>query len=396
MRIGTPFSSNSTKLMLLGAGELGKEVAIEAIRLGLEVVAVDRYANAPAMHVAQRSHVIDMLDYGQLEKLIRIESPSFILPEIEAIATDVLLQLESEGFNVCPSAKAVSYTMNRKGIRKLATEELGVQTSNYRFASSLEECISSINQIGTPCIVKPIMSSSGKGQVLVEDKKNLKEVWFKSIAEGRGAQNEVIVESLIDFDYEITLLTVRHSGGVDFCRPIGHVQEDGDYRGSWQPQEMSENSYNEACRIAGLITQELGGWGIFGVELFVKGDQVWFSEVSPRPHDTGLVTLISQSYSQFELHLKAILGVNLKSYFQDCDHLIGASKPVLGYGDGNRIVYEGVPQLLSLENVELRIFGKPNVAGKRRLAVVLASGDSVKSAVELSNEAAKKLKLHVE
>ena len=396
MRIGTPFSSNSTKLMLLGAGELGKEVAIEAIRLGLEVVAVDRYANAPAMHVAQRSHVIDMLDYGQLEKLIRIENPSFILPEIEAIATDVLVQLESEGFNVCPSARAVSCTMNRKGIRKLATEELGVQTSNYRFASSLEECISSINQIGTPCIVKPIMSSSGKGQVLVKDKKNLKEVWSKSIAEGRGGQNEVIVESLIDFDYEITLLTVSHSGGVDFCRPIGHVQEDGDYRGSWQPQEMSENSYNEACRIAGLITQELGGWGIFGVELFVKGDQVWFSEVSPRPHDTGLVTLISQSYSQFELHVKAILGVNLKSYFQDCDHLIGASKPVLGYSDGDRIVYEGVPQLLSLENVELRIFGKPNVAGKRRLAVVLASGDSVKSAVKLSNEAAKKLKLHVE
>ena len=396
MTIGTPFSSNSTKLMLLGSGELAKEVAIEATRLGLEVVAVDRYKNAPAMHVAQRSHVIDMLDYGQLEKLIRIENPSYILPEIEAIATDALVKLESEGFNVCPSAKAVSYTMNRKGIRKLAAEELGVQTSKYRFASSLEECISSIEQIGTPCIVKPVMSSSGKGQVFVKERKNLEEVWAKSVAEGRGSEKEVIVESLIDFDYEITLLTVRHSGGVDFCRPIGHIQEDGDYRGSWQPQDMSQNSYNEACRIAGLVTQELGGWGIYGVELFIKGDQVWFSEVSPRPHDTGLVTLISQRYSQFELHVKAILGVNLKPYFQDSDHLIGASKPILGHGDGSRIGYEGVPQLLSMGNVGLRIFGKPDVAIKRRLAVVLASGGSVKSAVDLSNDAAKKLKLHVE
>ncbi len=396
MTIGTPYSPNSTKLMLLGAGELGKEVAIEAIRLGLEVVAVDRYKNAPAMHVTRRSHVIDMLDYQQLEKLIRMENPAYILPEIEAIATDALVQLESEGFNICPSAKAVSYTMDRKGIRRLAAEELGLRTSKYRFASSLEDCISSIDQIGTPCIIKPVMSSSGKGQVFVKDKKNLKEVWSKSIAEGRGAQKEVIVESLIDFDYEITLLTVRHSGGVNFCRPIGHVQEDGDYRGSWQPQIMSKDSYNEACRIAGLITQELGGWGIFGVELFVKDDQVWFSEVSPRPHDTGLVTLISQRCSQFELHVKAILGVDLKSYFQDGDDMIGASKPILGYGDGDRIIYEGVPQLLSLENVGLRIFGKPNVARKRRLAVVLARGESVKSALNLSDKAAKKLKLHVE
>ena len=396
MIIGTPFASNSTKLMLLGAGELGKEVAIEAVRLGLEVIAVDRYKNAPAMHVAQRSHVINMLDYQQLEKLIRMENPSYILPEIEAIATDALVQLESEGFNICPSAKAVSYTMDRKGIRRLAAEELGVRTSNYRFASSMEECISSIDAIGTPCIVKPVMSSSGKGQVLVKDKKNLEEVWSKSITEGRGMRNEIIVESLIDFDYEITLLTVRHSGGVNFCRPIGHVQEDGDYRGSWQPQVMSKDSYNEACRIAGLITQELGGWGIFGVELFVKGDQVWFSEVSPRPHDTGLVTLISQRYSQFELHVKAILGVDLKLYFQGNDDLIGASNPILGYGDSNCITYEGVPQLLSLENVGLRIFGKPNVAKKRRLAVVLATGESVKSALNLSHEAAKKLKLHVE
>ena len=396
MIIGTPFASNSTKLMLLGAGELGKEVAIEAVRLGLEVIAVDRYKNAPAMHVAQRSHVINMLDYQQLEKLIRMENPSYILPEIEAIATDALVQLESEGFNICPSAKAVSYTMDRKGIRRLAAEELGVRTSNYRFASSMEECISSIDAIGTPCIVKPVMSSSGKGQVLVKDKKNLEEVWSKSITEGRGMRNEIIVESLIDFDYEITLLTVRHSGGVNFCRPIGHVQEDGDYRGSWQPQVMSKDSFNEACRIAGLITQELGGWGLFGVELFVKGDQVWFSEVSPRPHDTGLVTLISQRYSQFELHVKAILGVDLKLYFQGSDDLIGASNPILGYGDSNCITYEGVPQLLSLENVGLRIFGKPNVAKKRRLAVVLATGESVKSALNLSHEAAKKLKLHVE
>ena len=396
MIVGTPYSLNTTKLMLLGSGELGKEVAIEASRLGLEVIAVDKYKNAPAMQVAHRSHVIDMLYNQKLAELIRIENPAFILPEIEAIATDVLVDLEAEGFKVCPSAKAVSLTMNRKGIRKLAAEEIGLQTSQYRFANSSDECIRAIREIGIPCIVKPVMSSSGKGQILVTDESELAAVWSKSLSEGRGTQSEVIVEGLVDFDYEITLLTLRHSGGVDFCRPIGHVQEDGDYRGSWQPQEMSEKAFNKSCKIADLVTEALGGWGIFGVELFIKGDEVWFSEVSPRPHDTGLVTLISQRYSQFQLHVRAILGANLKQCFENGKDFFGASKPILGFGNGNRISYDGVPELLSMKNIEIRLFGKPNVDGKRRLAVVLAKDSSVSSAVKLSNEAAKKLKLHVE
>ena len=321
--IGTPLRENATRLLLMGSGELGKEVAIEAMRLGLEVVAVDRYANAPAMQIAHRAHVIDMQDPDSLKRLIELEKPDFLVPEIEAIATKVLVEIEAQGSTVCPTARAVNLTMNREGIRMLASEELDLPTSPYLFAGTQIECVEAVREIGVPCIVKPVMSSSGKGQVLLRNQSDAASAWDKAVSEGRGNDARVIVEGFIDFDFEITLLTVRHCGGTLFCRPIGHTQMDGDYRESWQPQKMSHEALQKSYQIAETVTKSLGGWGVFGVELFVKGDEVWFSEVSPRPHDTGLVTLVSQRVSQFALHVRALLGVDLSEV--ELGGLCGAS-----------------------------------------------------------------------
>ncbi len=372
--LGTPLSAHATRLLLLGAGELGKEVALEAMRLGLEVIAVDRYANAPAMQVAHRSHVIDMLDAAALDAVIRAEKPDFILPEVEAIATEQLVALERDGFRVVPTANAARLTMDREGIRRLAGETLGVPTSPYRFAGSEAECVAAVAAIGTPCIVKPVMSSSGKGQITVRDPAQAAEAWRYAIAGGRAARERVIVEGFIDFDYEITLLTVRHAGGTAFCAPIGHLQVDGDYRESWQPQAMAPAALARAEDIARKVTEALGGHGLFGVELFVKGEQVWFSEVSPRPHDTGMVTMISQPWSQFALHVRAVLGVALPPIEL---HGPSASCAILGEGHGRDIRYHGVAEALAAPGTDLRVFGKPEVAGKRRLAVALARGADV-------------------
>jgi len=390
--IGTPLSPNATRLMLLGAGELGKEVAIEAQRLGLEVIAVDRYAHAPAMHIAQRAHVIDMLDAAALDALIRREAPHFIVPEVEAIATEQLIELERSGFHVVPTALAARLTMDREGIRRLAAETLRLPTSPYRFAASEAECVAAIEHIGTPCIVKPVMSSSGKGQVTVRERSAAVTAWRTAIAGGRAARERVIVEGFIEFDYEITLLTVRHAGGTMFCAPIGHLQIDGDYRESWQPQPMSAAARAGAEEIATAVTNALGGHGLFGVELFVRGDQVWFSEVSPRPHDTGLVTLISQAQSEFALHVRAILGIALPAVEQ---YGPAASCAVLASGQGSAISYRGWQTALATPGSDLRIFGKPNVAGKRRLAVTLARGATLEAARAQARAAAAALAIEI-
>lgn len=383
--IGTPLSAHATRLLLLGAGELGREVALEAMRLGLEVIAVDRYANAPAMQVAHRAHVIDMLDGEALDALIRHEHPHFIVPEVEAIATDQLLELEKAGFNVVPTATATRLTMDREGIRRLAAEQLGVPTSKYQFAASAAECVAAVAAIGVPCIVKPVMSSSGKGQVTVGEPGAAAAAWRTAMAGARAARERVIVEGLVDFDYEITLLTVRHAGGTNFCAPIGHLQVDGDYRESWQPQAMSALAFARACEIARTVTGALGGYGVFGVELFIKGDEVYFSEVSPRPHDTGMVTMVSQPCSQFALHVRAILGVCLPPI-----EVYGpaASCAILGTGTGSDIRYSGWDKALAVPGTDLRIFGKPTVAGKRRLAVALARGASIDEARAKARDAA--------
>ena len=377
--IGTPLSATATRVMLLGSGELGKEVAIELQRLGCEVIAVDRYANAPAMQVAHHRHVIDMLDEQALRGIIELDQPDLIVPEIEAIATDVLVALEREGQRVVPTAKAAHLTMNREGIRRLAAETLELPTSPYRFAESLQQFEQAVAEIGLPCVVKPVMSSSGKGQSLIRSQDDIDRAWEYAQSGGRAGGGRVIVEGFIDFDYEITLLTVRHAGGVSFCEPIGHRQEDGDYRESWQPQGMSELARLEAERVAGTVAEALGGYGVFGVELFVKGDQVWFSEVSPRPHDTGMVTLISQNLSQFALHVRAILGLPVPTIRQ-----LGpaASAALLVEGESDRIRFEGLDQALVEADTDLRLFGKPTVQGKRRMGVALATGNSVDSAVE--------------
>ncbi len=375
--IGTPLSAHATRLLLLGAGELGREVALEAMRLGLEVIAVDRYANAPAMQIAQRAHVIDMLDAVALGALIRREQPHFIVPEVEAIATDQLLELEKAGFNVVPTATATRLTMDREGIRRLAAEQLGVPTSRYRFAGSEAECVAAVTAIGTPCIVKPVMSSSGKGQVTVREPAAAAAAWRTAITGGRAARERVIIEGFVDFDYEITLLTVRHAGGTSFCAPIGHLQIDGDYRESWQPQAMSAVPFERSCAIARTVTAALGGYGVFGVELFIKGDEVYFSEVSPRPHDTGMVTMISQPCSQFALHVRAVLGVALPP-IEACGP--AASCAILGSGHGIDIRYSGWQRALAVPGTDLRIFGKPSIAGKRRLAVALARGENIEQA----------------
>lgn len=377
IRIGTPNTKTQTKLLLLGSGELGKEVALEAQRLGVMVVAVDRYAHAPAMQVAHASHVINMTDADELRRVILAEKPDFIVPEIEAIATPMLLELESEGHCVIPTARATRLTMDREGIRRLAAETLGLKTSPYRFATSREEFDVAVKEIGYPCVVKPVMSSSGKGQSVARDDGSASAAFTYAQEGGRAGAGKMIVEGFVDFDYEITLLTVRHAGGTTCCAPIGHRQVGGDYHESWQPQAMSEVAFREAERIAKAVTDDLGGRGLFGVELFVKGDEVFFSEVSPRPHDTGMVTLISQDLSEFALHVRAIVGLPVGDLVQ---HGPSASYVVLGQGDSTSLAYEIDESVLEQPNTSLRLFGKPEMKGARRLGVGLARGDTVDEA----------------
>lgn len=388
--IGTPLSSSATRVLMCGCGELGKEVVIELQRLGCEVIAVDRYADAPAMQVAHRSHVISMLDGAALRAIIESEKPHYIVPEIEAIATDTLVDLEQEGFTVVPTAKAAQLTMNREGIRRLAAEELGLRTSPYRFASNRDEYLEAIATIGLPCVVKPIMSSSGKGQSTVKSEADVEAAWDYAQAGGRAGAGKVIVEGFVDFDFEITLLTVRHEGGTSYCEPIGHRQQDGDYRESWQPQPMTEVALQAAQSTATAITEALGGRGLFGVELFVKGDDVIFSEVSPRPHDTGMVTMISQDLSEFALHARAILGLPIPGIRQ---FGAAASAVVLVEGQSTTMQYSGLDEALREPDTQLRLFGKPEINGSRRLGVALALDENVEAAVAKACRAAAKVKV---
>ena len=376
--IGTPFSSTATKVLLCGSGELGKEVAIEAQRLGCEVIALDSYANAPAMQVADRSHVVSMLDAEALKQIIELEKPDFIVPEVEAIATHTLLELEHAGFNVVPSANAAHVTMNREGIRTLVAETLGLATSRYQFASDEADFADAIAAIGFPCFVKPIMSSSGKGQSMLHSEQDVASAWAYAQEGGRAGKGKVIVEGLVDFDYEITLLTIQAIDGTYFCEPIGHRQEDGDYRESWQPQMMSSEALNTAKAIATQVTQALGGRGLFGVELFIKGDEVYFSEVSPRPHDTGMVTLISQDLSEFALHVRAFLGLPI-SHIEFYGP--SASVALLVEGDSQKVSFSGLTQALAVPQTDIRLFGKPAVSGQRRMGVALTRSSDVDSAI---------------
>ncbi len=390
--IGTPGSARASKLLLLGAGELGKEVVIEAQRLGLETIAVDRYAGAPAMQVAHRSYVIDMLDGSALRQIIQRENPQWVVPEIEAINTETLLDLESGGVNVVPTARATRLTMDREGIRRLAGEELELPTSPYAFVDNENQLRDAIGDIGFPCVIKPVMSSSGKGQAVIRGQDDIAEAWRYAQEGGRAGAGRCIVEGFIDFDYEITLLTVRHRDGTSFCEPIGHRQEDGDYRESWQPQPMSGKARQLAEEVALKITDALGGWGLFGVELFVKGEQVWFSEVSPRPHDTGLVTLISQDLSQFALHVRAILGLPIGNIRQ---HGPCASAVILRNAHGRGPVYRGVANALAEQDTQIRLFGKPELFGRRRLGVCLARASTLDGAVNKAKQAAAKVDVSV-
>ncbi|WP_440056176.1 formate-dependent phosphoribosylglycinamide formyltransferase [Pseudoalteromonas sp. T1lg65] len=376
--LGTPFSPTACKVLLCGGGELGKEVVIEFKRLGAEVIVLDRYENAPAMQVADRSHVLSMLDGDKLKQIIEQEQPDYIVPEIEAIATDKLVELESQGYTVVPTAKATQLTMNREGIRRLAAEELGLATSPYRFVDSYQDFQAAVAEIGMPCVVKPIMSSSGKGQSVIKTEQDIERAWHYAQEGGRAGQGRVIVEGFVDFDYEITLLTVRHVAGTSFCEPIGHVQKDGDYQQSWQPQAMSELALQRSQQMAAQVTEALGGRGLFGVELFIKGDEVYFSEVSPRPHDTGMVTLISQSLSEFALHARAILGLpipNIELYGPS------ASSVILVEGKSTQLQFNHVAKALAEPQTDIRLFGKPEVVGKRRMGVALARSSSVEEAV---------------
>ena len=384
-RIGTPLSASATRVMTLGAGELGKEVIIELQRLSVEVIAVDRYANAPGMQVAHRSHVINMLDGGELRRVIEAEKPALVVPEIEAIATPTLVEMESEGWHIIPTARAARLTMNREGIRRLAAENLGVATSAYRFAATEAEYRAAVDAIGTPCIVKPVMSSSGKGQTTVRSPADAMASWHEAREGARGGADKVIVEGFIDFDYEITLLTVRHRDGVTFCEPIGHRQEGGDYQESWQPQPMSDAALAECQRIAELVTGELGGNGIFGVEFFIKDDAVWFSEVSPRPHDTGMVTLISQDLSEFALHARAILGLPVPVIRQFGP---AASAVILAHGDSDQVSFGNMDSALAPPDTHIRLFGKPDVHGERRMGVALAQDDTINAARDKAKAAA--------
>jgi phosphoribosylglycinamide formyltransferase 2 len=377
VQIGTPLSSSHTKVMLLGSGELGKEVAIECKRLGIEVVACDRYENAPAMQIADRSYILSMLDESALREIIQIENPHFVVPEIEAIATDLLVSLEASGLNVVPTARATQLTMNREGIRRLAAEELGIPTSAFEFCSDFDAFKTAVERVGCPCVVKPIMSSSGKGQSVVKSVNDLESAWNYAQEGGRAGGGRVIVEGFVDFDFEITLLTVRHVNGTSFCAPIGHRQEDGDYQESWQPQQMSTQAIARSEEIARKVTDALGGRGLFGVELFVKGDEVIFSEVSPRPHDTGMVTLISQNLSEFALHTRAFLGLpipNIRQYGP------AASRVLLVEGESDTLTFSNLDKALAEPDTDFKLFGKPEVSGKRRMGVALALGDSIEEA----------------
>ncbi|MDX1959538.1 MAG: formate-dependent phosphoribosylglycinamide formyltransferase [Leptospiraceae bacterium] len=393
MKIGTPKTKSATKLALLGSGELGKEVAIEAQRLGVHVIAIDRYANAPAMQVAHESYVIDMLNESKLEELITQLNPDFIVPEIEAIATPKLEELEAKGFRVIPTAKAARLTMNREGIRTFASRELGLKTSQFGFADSMEEFESIISKIGFPCVVKPIMSSSGKGQSIIHNKDEILTAWEYGQSGGRAGKGKMIVEEFIPFDFEITLLTIRHSLGTTFLAPIGHLQVSGDYVESWMPAPMSETALKKSQDIAKKITDALGGFGIFGVELFVKGDEVYFSEVSPRPHDTGMVTMIGSNYSEFSLHVRAILGLPIPNLVY---YGYSASAAILLSGDSNSPVYENLFEALSLPDTNLRLFGKPEIHGKRRMGVALALGSSIEEAREKARKVRDSVRLVLE
>jgi phosphoribosylglycinamide formyltransferase 2 len=376
---GTPLKSSAIKVMMLGSGELGKEVAIEFQRLGVEVIAVDRYLHAPAMQVAHRSYTISMLDENALRDTIYKEQPHFIVPEVEAIATHVLIELEKEGFTVIPSAKAANLTMNREGIRQLAAEELNLNTSPYRFAGTKSEFERAIKDIGVPCVVKPVMSSSGKGQSVVKTASDIDASWIYAQEGGRAGGGRVIIEGFIDFDYEITLLTIRHKDGISFCAPIGHRQERGDYRESWQPHPMDASALKKAQSMAADVVNALGGRGIFGVEFFVKGDMVWFSELSPRPHDTGMVTMISQDLSEFALHVRAILGLPIPNITQ---HGPSASAALLVHGNSDNVSFSGIDEALREPDTQVRLFGKPDVNGERRMGVCLARGKTVDEAKE--------------
>ena len=390
--IGTTFTKSGKKAVLCGSGELGKEVAIELQRYGVEVVALDKYANAPAMHIAHRSHVLSMLDGNALKAVIKEENPDFIIPEIEAIATDRLVELEKEGYNVVPTASATLLTMNREGIRRLAAETLGLPTSPYRFAQTREEFDKAVEEIGIPCVVKPVMSSSGHGQSTIKCEEDIDRAWQTSQEGGRAGSGKVIVEGFVHFDYEITLLTVRHCSGTTFLKPVGHHQVDGDYRESWQPQKMSENALQKAEAIAKAITDALGGYGIFGVELFVQGDDVIFSEVSPRPHDTGMVTMISQDMSEFALHARAILGLPIPevSFYGP-----SASKAIVVEGNTKEYEFCNLDKVLEEPGVQIRLFGKPEIAGHRRVGVILATDESVTAALAKAERAYAKLQVKV-
>ena len=390
MKFGTPFTPSTVKLMLLGSGELGREVAIEAMRLGIEVIACDRYEHAPAMQIAHRSHVFNMRDGKEIRRVVQKEKPDFIVPEIEAIATETLVELEKEGWRVIPTARATRLTMDRQGIRQLAAEKLKLPTSAYRFAGSLKELEAGAKAVGFPCFIKPTMSSSGHGQSMAKKPQDLAKAWKFAMEAGRGKTGKVIVEGKINFDYEITLLTVRHAGGISFCAPVGHIQIDGDYRESWQPHPMSKTALAKAQNIARKVVSELcgkTGRGIFGVELFVKGDKVWFSELSPRPHDTGMVTMVSQTMSEMELHVRAILDLPIPEI--TCRP--GASYAILAHGNMKNPTYEGVAEALKIPGTHIRIFGKPEVIGHRRMAVALAIGKDVKEARKKAMSAANKV-----
>lgn len=391
-KIGSVCTPKGKKAMLLGSGELGKEVAIELQRLGVEVIACDKYAGAPAMQVAHRSYVFNMLDGEELKRIVELEKPDHIIPEIEAIATPMLRELEKEGYNVTPTARAAWLTMNREGIRRLAAEELGLPTSPYRFASDKEEFLKAVNEIGIPCVVKPVMSSSGHGQSLVKSEEDIDSAWREAQEGGRAGAGRVIVEGFVDFDYEITLLTVRSVSGTVFCQPVGHIQVNGDYRYSWQPQPMSDIALESAKEIAAKITEALGGYGIFGVELFIKGDNVIFSEVSPRPHDTGMVTMISQDMSEFALHARALLGLPVPAI-----EFYGpsASRAIVVEGDSDCVEFDNLEKVLAEPSTQIRIFGKPEVHGHRRMGIILAKADTLEEARAKASRAYEALKINV-
>ncbi|WP_289746930.1 formate-dependent phosphoribosylglycinamide formyltransferase [Paramuribaculum intestinale] len=391
-KIGSVMTPVGRKALLLGSGELGKEVALELQRYGVEVVACDKYANAPAMQVAHRSHVFNMLDGAELRRIIELEKPDHIIPEVEAIATPVLKELEADGFNVTPTATAAWLTMNREGIRRMAAEELGIRTSDYRFASDYDEFKTAVEAVGIPCVVKPIMSSSGHGQCTVKNPEEIDHAWQTAQEGGRAGAGRVIVEGFVDFDYEITLLTVRSCSGTTFCEPVGHIQIDGDYRYSWQPQPMSATAIEKARDIARKVTDALGGYGIFGVELFIKGDDVIFSEVSPRPHDTGMVTMISQDLSEFALHARALLGLPVPEirFFGP-----SASRAVVVEGDTDKIEMDSLERVLEEPGTQMRIFGKPEIKGHRRMGVILATADTLEEARAKADRAYDKLKVNV-